>query len=161
MAPDPDAAARWLRDRAGAANWDRMLCLAGGSPLAAESLAASAHDRLDARFSQQISDLLSGRADPVEVAADWSGEELETCLGWLSVWTDQVARRRLTGSWNVPPPVETPESVIDAIPAEWIYWYRDELHGAMRRTDGVNVELTLENLLVPWAAGLEPQEARG
>ena len=161
VAPDPDAAGRWLRDRAGDADWGRMLCLAGGSPLAAESLAASGHDRLDARFSKQIIELLSGRADPVEVAADWSGEELETCLAWLSVWTDQVARRRLTGSWSVPPPVETPESVIDAIPTEWIYWYRDELHGAMRRTDGVNVELTLENLLVPWSAGLEPQEARG
>ena len=117
---------------------------------------------LDARFSRQLAELLERRADPVEIAADWSGEDLETCLTWLSVWTDELARRRLTGAWSVPPPVSVPESVIEAIPAEWIYWYRDELHGAMRRMDGaLNVELTLENLLVPWAGGLEPQEARG
>ncbi len=161
-APDPDAAVRWLRERAGEANWPRLLCLAGGSPLGAEVLAASGNDGLDARFARQISDLLMERADPVEVAADWAGEELETCLAWLSVWTDQLAKRRLTGAWAVPPPCDAPESVIDAIPAEWIYWYRDDLHGAMRRTEGaLNLELTLENLLVPWARRLEPQEARG
>jgi DNA polymerase-3 subunit delta' len=161
-APDPASAVRWLRERGGDGNWERLLCLGGGSPLAAESLAAAGHGDLDTRFSRQLAELLERRADPVEVAAEWAGEDLETCLTWLSVWTDELARRRLTGSWTVPPVVPVPESVIDAIPAEWIYWYRDDLHGAMRRTDGaLNVELTLENLLVPWAGGLEPQEARG
>ncbi len=162
--PAAGEAEAWLRERHGEADWPRLLHLAGGAPLTAAEYALAGYEAVDGRFSEQIAGLLTGRMDPVEVAAEWAGADqgLEGCLRWLSAWTDHVAWRRVTGDWRVQPPVETPETVIDAIPAAWIYWYRDEVHRAMRRMDGsLNVELTLENLLVPWAQGLEPQEGQG
>ncbi len=162
--PETGDAELWLRERHGDADWPRLLHLAGGAPLTAADYATAGYEAVDGRFSEHMAGLLCGRMDPIEVAAEWASADqgLEGCLRWLSAWTDHVAWRRQTGSWRVQPPVETPETVIDAIPAAWIYWYRDEVHRAMRRMDGaLNVELTLENLLVPWAQGLEPQEGHG
>jgi DNA polymerase-3 subunit delta' len=161
-APGTAVAERWLSDRASEPReWTRLLHFAGGAPLRAERLAAEGFLDTDTRFSGHLAGLLAGRLDPVDVAAEWAGEELPLCLAWLQHWTTRVARRLSLGNWEIPPAVDMPESVIEAIPPTRVYWYLDAVNTAMRRTDGsLNVELTLENLLVPWAHGLEPSETR-
>jgi DNA polymerase III subunit delta' len=159
IAPPPtDTAVRWLEARAGAGDWRRLLALAGDAPLMALLLAEEGFREFDQSFSKDLLDVLGGRREPLEIAAEWARRPLPTTLRWLDVWTAELVRWKATGmpAARAAAPERTLQTALEGIPLQRLFRYKDEVRSAMTRSDGVfNTQMVLEGLLAPWADRLE------
>jgi DNA polymerase III subunit delta' len=155
--PGLDEAVGWLEARGGQGDWRRLLALAGGAPLLALLLAEEGFRELDESYGRDLLDILGGRREALEVAAEWARQPLPMTLRWLDVWTAELVRLALAGaapsikSGNQP----TLQKALERIPLQRLFRYKDEVRAAMARSDGVfNTQMLLEGLLAPWADGL-------
>lgn len=159
-APDTGTALAWLESAGGKAkNWPRLLSLAGGAPLLALRLRDEGFEELDTELSRAVYDVTLGRQDPVEVAARAKGRDLGDVLRWLDHWVGELVRTALTGGAPAAEPARTKalQTLLQRIPLPRLFRYLDEIRAASARVDGaLNAQLVLENLLTPWADGLEP-----
>lgn len=142
----------WL-DRLQASNaWPEALQLAGGAPLAA----ITAMTQLDqaASMLEELAALPDGKLSPIDIAARWAKYDTGFWLEWLSRTVLQVAKQASCGaSGEIASGL--PESVLRRIDRRNLFCYLDIINGLRGQAAGsFNVQLTLENLLIHWAAGL-------
>ena len=159
IAPPPlEVALPWLEARAGGQDWQRLLALAGDAPLMAILLAEEGYRELDQAFTQDLLDVLDGRREPLEVAADWARRPLPMTLRWLDVWTSELVRLKAADVEPALAPAmrRALQTSLKRIPLQRLFRYKDEIRSAMTRNDGVfNTQMVLEGLLAPWADRLE------
>jgi len=96
--PSPDAALAWLKEETGGAVAPALLAFAGGAPLRALEYAGGRFDALNEHMQKSLGDLMSGRADVTQVAAEWQKGVLADRLVWLDLWLQSIARAALAGN---------------------------------------------------------------
>lgn len=99
---DADAIA-WLREKSGGEIDPQLLEFTGSAPLRALELAESGRfEELHERMQKSLGQLLSGRADVTQLAAEWDTKEakphLPDRLTWLDLWLTSAARAAIGGS---------------------------------------------------------------
>lgn len=150
--PSRQAALDWLTDHDETRNWGPLLEMTAGAPLAALNAAEEGLDELDQRLLADLTGIVTGRLDPIRVAAEWSKLEPATCIGWLNTRMTALIRSksRITTAAD-----EGLQILAKDLPLERVFLYLDSVQEALRRTDGaLNLQMLLESLLIPWAYGL-------
>lgn len=96
--PSAEEARAWLQAETGQPADSSLLQFAGGAPLRALEYAGGRFEALDAQMQKALADLLSGRADVTQVAAEWEKDALADRLVWLDLWLTSAARGALAGN---------------------------------------------------------------
>jgi len=159
--PASDEALAWLKASAGegASEWERLLSLAGGAPLLALRLREEGFEALDRELGRGLYEVAMGRRDPVDLAAQAQSRNLADVLRWLDHWVGELVRIGMTGAapGAGAERVKALQTLLQRIPLPRLFRYLDDVRAAAKRADGaLNAQLVLENLLTPWADGLEP-----
>lgn len=154
FAVPPEARAlEWLEDQGPDTDWRPLLSMVAGAPLAAVQAAEEGMDKLDRRFRKDLDNIASGRLDPVKAAADWSKVDPGITLTWLNGFVVSLIRRHARWDGNDGDSLQNPSKVL---PLEQLFVYLDEVQASTRRLDGaLNLQMMLENLLIPWASRLQ------
>jgi DNA polymerase-3 subunit delta' len=151
--PAEEDALRWLDQQEPGRDWRPLLRIAAGAPLAALQAAGEGVDELDQRFCEDLVEIAAGRRDPVKAASDWSKIDPRITLAWLNGFVVALIRRR---ALEMPDANDRLQNLSEVLPLEQLFMYLDEVQGSARRIDGaLNLQMTLENLLIPWATGLQ------
>ena len=96
--PARQEATRWLEKESGQAITPVLLDFAGGAPLRALEYADGRFDALNDQMTRALGNLLAGRTDVTQVAAEWAKDALADRLTWLDLWLSSAARVALAGS---------------------------------------------------------------
>jgi DNA polymerase-3 subunit delta' len=149
--PDEEALA-WLESREPGKDWSALLRVSSGAPLAALRAASEADDELDERLAEDLREIAAGRRDPVKVAAEWARLDPSKTVAWLNGIVVGLIRERGSGHGESPKGLQNLNQVL---PLGQLFRYLDEVQAALRRIDGaLNLQMTLESLLIPWASQL-------
>ncbi len=151
--PAEDDALHWLEQRAAGRDWRPLLRIVSGAPLAALRAADEGMDKLDQRFRQDLTEIAAGRRDPVKVASDWSKIDPGITLAWLNGFVVSLVRYHAGWSRDVN---DSLQNLSKVLPLEQLFMYLDEVQESTRRMDGaLNLQMMMENLLIPWATRLQ------
>ncbi len=151
--PPAETAIRWLEQRDPERDWEPLLAIVAGAPLAALQAAEEGMDELDRRFREDLAEIAAGRRDPVKTAAQWSKMDPGITLAWLNGFVVSLIRRH--GRWTERTN-DSLQNLSEVLPLEQLFLYLDEVQGSARRMDGaLNLQMALENLLIPWATRLQ------
>lgn len=151
--PPENDSIRWLEERDTGRDWRPMLRIAGGAPLAALQAAEDGMDKVDRQFREDLVEIVAGRRDPVKVASHWSKIDPAITLSWLNGFVVSLIRRH--DRWS-PAGNDGLQNLSKVLPLEQLFVYLDEVQGSTRRMDGaLNLQMMLENLLIPWTNRLE------
>jgi len=143
----------WLDRLQPSSAWAGALQLAGGAPLAA--ITAMAQLDQAASMMEELAALPGGKVSPIDIAARWAGYDTQFWLEWLSRTVQQAAKRASCGA-SAEIGSGLPDSVLRRIDRRNLFCYLDIINGLRGQAPGsFNVQLTLENLLIHWAAGLK------
>ena len=151
-APEAGESLEWLARLHPADDWRPALDLAGGAPLAA----LEAREQLDqaATMAEDFKGVGMRQRSPIEVAARWEKYDTPFVLDWLALTVQACIRRVASGDagdGRLPP-----DSVLYRIDRRNLFCYLDIINRLRAQIAGsFNVQLTLESLLIDWAAGLE------
>lgn len=96
----------WITSRIEGADPRLLLSLAGGAPLAALDAAASDHLKRRQDLFHTYSQVMTGKADPVQSAKHWLQGDITKNLGWLIEWHMDMIRLKLT---ETPPRLVNPD----------------------------------------------------
>jgi DNA polymerase III subunit delta' len=96
--PSRAEAMQWLQEQSGATLEPSLLEFAGGAPLRALEYADGRFGALNEHMQKSLADLLAGRADVTQVAAEWEKDALVDRLTWLDLWLSSAARAAVGGS---------------------------------------------------------------
>lgn len=96
--PSRAEAIEWLRVQSGTAIEPALLEFAGGAPLRALDYADGRFGALNEHMQKSLGDLLAGRADVTQVAAEWEKDALVDRLTWLDLWLSSAARGAVAGT---------------------------------------------------------------
>ena len=153
--PSRETGLAWLRSIDGEGDWERLLELAHGAPLAARELKDRDFSALEKDIARDLLSIIDRSGDPAEVAARWSrGAEPRIYVGWLNALTCTSIRARS----GVPSPSQSNEleQIIKNIDIEELFNYLDEVDRVAAWLDTpMNTQLALESLLIPWSHRLE------
>jgi DNA polymerase III subunit delta' len=158
-APPRAEALAWLAGQAGigAERAGLLLELSAGAPL--QALALAADEVLEQRASRlaRLEAVQTGKEDPLRVAADWSQEGDAVTLAWMQEWIGDMIRISLGGD---SAPVRNADlrgrlqGMAGRIAPAMLYAHLDRVTAATRMSaSGVNRQLMMEDLLLPWAQG--------
>ena len=171
--PDTDQALAWM----GAQNAQvqdvsahrRLLALASGAPLLALQYAQQGRLELYQQLLQSFENIGKKQADPVAEAKRWETAGLAYCVKWLYLWVSSLIYLKsgeavvdtskvesytaIKGAvWREP----SLDFLIDRTSSANLFAYLDQLTETSRIVNApVNVQLTLENLLLSWRQKLE------
>ncbi len=108
LAPPPAAEARaWLGEQGVAPGQAELLLgLTGGAPLAALQLAGDPWLQQREPLLEAFLGLLTGRADAVSLAAEWSKLDVQRLLHWISGWVADMLRLQMV---ERPPKLINPD----------------------------------------------------
>jgi len=154
--PSTELAVSWLKEKGVADDALTLLALADGSPLRALALDGEGVVQQRVDVFRALGEVLSGRLDPVAVAADWARSEPLRKLEWLDGWLVDMIR---IGSATEPPRVDHPDldqglrSLARRVQLPVLYTLLEQVQRA-RRLAGttVNDQLLLEDVLLGWVA---------
>jgi DNA polymerase-3 subunit delta' len=152
--PDPQTAGAWLaRHRPEVTNPALLLALTGGSPLAAAELGdGDALTRRDAMLGE-LTALLRGRADPVDIAAEWLKFGARESLYWLYHWLADIRRIQ---AGRIPPHLAGAQEgqvrqLGEGVSADALHRMLQLTERALRLVEGQsNAQLLLEDVLIAW-----------
>ncbi len=148
----------WLRKRLGAdAEAERLLRLANGSPLQAVKLAERDALKTRAAVLEQVTGLVSGKADPVTAAEDWLDLGFADTLDWLyGIVTDLI--RLKSGAMAHGPEKRAAERELTDLSQRLDFGLLFKLldtcldgRRVLERDLNLNPQLLLENMAVIWA----------
>lgn len=153
--PDRATALAWLAgqgmDDEAAAN--TALEAADGAPERALALAQEGDVLAQyERLRKQLSELLSGRSGPVDIAAQWARVPSDSLLGWMLALGNGLVRRCIRG-----------EPAVASLDVTRLYAILDQVVEARRAVIGrtnPNQALMLETLAIAWSRGRTRNPAR-
>ncbi|WP_455366631.1 DNA polymerase III subunit delta' C-terminal domain-containing protein, partial [Kaarinaea lacus] len=162
LLPGQQQTMTWLSERLGgtsgmpATDLTRLLTLAGGAPLLA--LQYAQQNALE-RYQQLLGSfekLAKNQADPVVEAKAWEAVGLAESVKWMYLWVCAMIRFK-SGIGQVDNMSEWQEPVLEPLARQldthWLYHYLDKITDTLRFVNAqVNVQLTLEDLLIDWQA---------
>ncbi|MCW9059449.1 MAG: DNA polymerase III subunit delta' [Gammaproteobacteria bacterium] len=160
-APPRAEALAWLADQAAidAQRAGLLLDLSAGAPL--QALALAADEVLEQRAAKlaRLEAVQTGREDPLRVAADWSQEADRVTLAWMQEWIGDMIRITLGGD---SAPVRNADlrdrlqGMAGRSGPAMLFAQLDRVTAAARMSaSGVNRQLMMEDLLLPWAQGAQ------
>jgi DNA polymerase-3 subunit delta' len=162
-APSREDALAWLGNQAsiGAERAGLLLDLSAGAPLQALALAADQVLEQRADKLARLEAVQLGREDPLRLAADWSQEADAVTLAWMQDWIGDMIRISLGGDTA---PVRNADlrdrlhGMAGRIGPAMLYTHMDRVTAAVRMSaSGVNRQLMMEDLILPWAQGKAAQ----
>jgi len=166
--PTPDGALQWLQSMTGASADPQLLEFAGNAPLRALDLAQGRFEALNSGMQQSIDQLLTGRKDVTQLAAEWDTKEgrpeLPDRLIWLDLWLMSIARATLGGTadlFTFPGRSAHLPSLRPALNISALYSVVDQvraLKAQLART-ALQRELAIESLLIALLQTLAPPTA--
>lgn len=130
-----------------------LLALAGGSPLAALTLAA---DQLDRRkdLLRGWQQLASGQADPVKLAAEWVKADLHLPISWMYGWVADMIRLR-NGSEERLTNLDakaTLQKLAEELDLTRLYGLLDRVLDMIKLANTqVNAQILMEGILLYWS----------
>jgi DNA polymerase-3 subunit delta' len=146
---------QWLDRLHPGGDWIEPLRVAGFCPIAA--IEAAECLETSSAMARDFSDIIGGRASPIEVAAVWSKIEPLFVLDWLSRQV-QLAIRAVQGGTNAPDGLTIGESVLQRIDRRNLFCYLDKINRLRGQPGGSwNIQMAFEGLLIDWASGLNTQ----
>jgi DNA polymerase-3 subunit delta' len=162
-APPRAESLAWLAEQAdiGAERAGLLLDLSAGAPL--QALALAADEILEQRAVKlaRLEAVQAGREDPLRVAADWAQEADAVTLAWMQAWIGDMIRISLGGDTA---PVRNADlrdrlnGMAGRIGPAMLYTHMDRVTAAVRMSaSGVNHQLMMEDLILPWAQGKAAQ----
>jgi DNA polymerase-3 subunit delta' len=92
--PSAEEALAWVRAETGAEVEPDLLEFAGHAPLKALDQ-AEGFGALHEHMQKSLEALLAGRADVVQIAAEWANDRLPDRLNWVDLWLQSMARGAL------------------------------------------------------------------
>ncbi len=153
--PASAQALAWLGQKLpGDVDAEALLALAEGAPLAA--LRFNEEGGLAARqaLMRHWADLLAGREDPLQVAAQWKPWGLTRSLQWLSSWVTDLIRLKSTAGQAVISNKDLGgqlQKLAEQLDLRTLYAYLDQLTEYSRLTaSNINEQLALEDLMITW-----------
>ena len=171
--PENNEALVWLAEqdtpKADKPTQQRLLTLAGGAPLLALKYIEQGQLEVYQQLLQSFEKLGKKQADPVAEAKRWEAAGLAHSVKWLYLWVSSVIHLKSTASvvdttvvdanlvenkalWREP----SLDFLIDRTSSEHLYAYLDQIIEVARVVNtSVNVQLTLENLLMAWCQRLK------
>lgn len=142
----------WLDQLQPGSRWREALRAAGNAPLAA--IAAAEQLDTNASMSRDLSGVGAGKLSPIEVAGRWSKLEADFVLDWLARQL-RDAILTLAGGRDRASGLTIDESVVKRMDRRNLFCYLDTINRLRGQSKGAyNLQLTLEGLLIDWAAGL-------
>jgi len=142
----------WLDQLQPGSRWREALRAAGNAPLAA--IAAAEQLDTNASMSHDLSGVGAGKLSPIEVAGRWSKLEADFVLDWLARQL-RDAILTLAGGRDRASGLTIDESVVKRMDRRNLFCYLDTINRLRGQSMGAyNLQLTLEGLLIDWAAGL-------
>jgi len=156
-APKAADAMDWLRARGSRDDWQVMLDLAGGAPLAAMELAASDLGARRRAFFEGLLRLRAGQANPVMLATQPKERYVEL-LRLLWSFTSDLILVKNGGGARVVNRDQLPllQKAAEGIHLRSLYVFLDRIQSALQALDtSANRELTFAVLLSDWAGGLD------
>jgi len=151
-APGEAVSLAWLDRLQPGAAWADALRVAGGAPLAA----IRALDDLETTrvLARDLNALGSGEGSAVDVADRWRKLAPAMVLDWLSQQVQLAIIARSAGRDSAPG-LAIGDSVLQRMDTCNLFCYLDIINRLRAQPGGsFNVQLTLEGLLIDWAAGL-------
>jgi len=150
--PAESAALAWLErvEPGDAAEWQAVLPLADGAPLAAVEL----RERIDdaRQISSELLELAGSGRSPVQIATRWAELDPRFVLNHLARQVQDMLRQALSAG----PGADFPESVMRRIDSRNLFCYLDIINELRAQAPGsFNVALTFESLLIEWSTGLK------
>jgi DNA polymerase III subunit delta' len=134
-----------------------LLDLSAGAPLQALALAADQVLEQRADKLARLEAVQLGREDPLRLAADWSQEADTVTLAWMQDWIGDMIRISLGGDTA---PVRNADlrdrlhGMAGRVGPAMLYTHMDRVTAAVRMSaSGVNRQLMMEDLILPWAQG--------
>lgn len=157
--PATPAALEWLTSEQPGEDWQLLLDLAGGAPLAALELARTGATRL----ADEMKSALTGRRfDPLVLAQEWSRDRPADRLRWLEHWLESSLRSGLgRGSDVVNNNRHTPLPSSGAgVNITAAFRLLDQTRETRRLLEGsLNTQLLFEDLLVGLAEAIAGRSA--
>ncbi|MGD2075310.1 MAG: DNA polymerase III subunit delta' [Gammaproteobacteria bacterium] len=153
-APPVGAARRWLEAQGlSAETARRCIQMAGGAPLKALELAQSDLAELRAQRLAELSQVLTGQLDAIELAGTWMDEHEPEALRWWLEWLRQLVAWRHAGRTPVDgKAVHKLQKILEAVDSRQMYQIADGITQALNSVgSGLNRQLILEDLLIRWA----------
>lgn len=153
--PSVDTARRWLESQ-GLSAQDASRCIqtGGGAPLKALELGQSGLAELRERRLDELSRVLAGQVDPVQLAGTWVGEhESESLRWWLEWLRELIAWRCAAATPNDGSAAHKLQNSSKAVDSRRMYQIADGIIQALNNVgSGLNRQLILEDLLISWAS---------
>ncbi|CAK0740781.1 DNA polymerase III subunit delta' [Gammaproteobacteria bacterium] len=154
-----DFALPWLVAR-GVGNEDAaalLLALAEGGPLTALELKRDGILEYRLTLFAELEGVITGRLAPVTVAQSWTNREIEQIIGFQWTWAADMIRLSLAPGTNLANPDLAPRllAVARLFDVRRLYARLDHLSEALRLVRGPtnpNIQLLLEDLIIPWRA---------
>ena len=161
--PEPEQALKWLAEKGvetvDQAALKRLLVLSGGAPLLARQYAEQGKLELYGELLQSFENLSKKQADPVKEARRWETAGLAHSVKWLYLWVSSLIHLKSVGGtvdtntvgeaplWREP----SLDFLITSTSHSSLYGFLDRLIETSRVINtSVNVQLTLESLLIDW-----------
>ena len=150
--PPESESLAWLDRLQPTTSWPRALRAAGNAPLAA--ITASESLEATEAMSRDFAALSSKRAAPLDVAAKWAKHEPEFVLDWLCREVQECIYG-MSGATSAVADRAVDDSVLKRMDRRNLFCYLDMINRLRGQPAGsFNVQLTLESLLIDWAADL-------
>lgn len=156
--PPRELAIAWLAQRlAPGQDAALLLDLNHGAPLAASAMAQDEKSARRASMLKDLEQVACGAADPVAVAAKWLKDGTPDGLYWLQTWVMDMIR--LKAARQAPRITNRDldqrlQQFAKRLELKELYGHLDRLSDAVRMRAGTqaNVQLLLEDVLIPWAS---------
>ncbi|MCG8429339.1 MAG: DNA polymerase III subunit delta', partial [Chromatiales bacterium] len=150
--PERAIAKAWLDEQLPQTDTDQLLNFSAGSPLQALALSQGDSLALRGKILEEFSHVLSRKADPVAVAANWASEALEQLIPWLSGWLMDMVRLKMVPNTQMLTNIDQKQhlqALASTIELKALYLLLDKLL-EMNRTLGsqLNNQMLLEDLLL-------------
>ncbi|CAK0778877.1 DNA polymerase III subunit delta' [Gammaproteobacteria bacterium] len=134
-----------------------LLALAEGGPLTALTLAQNGTLEYRLTLFEELEGVVTGRLAPVTVAQSWMAREVEQIIDFQWSWTADMIRLSLASQVGLANPDLAPRLMVLArqLGVRRLYALLDHLGEALRLVRGPtnpNLQLLLEDLLIPWRA---------
>ncbi|MCP3870437.1 MAG: DNA polymerase III subunit delta' [Gammaproteobacteria bacterium] len=150
--PDRHQARQWLASQSPEADLDLLLDLASGAPLLALDLADPETLQQRAAMLEEFFAVLTGKQDPLVVAARWDKQEPGRVLSWYSGWIIDMVRLKMapdTQSLLNPDQRKTLQLSGNSLEFKRLYELLDGAYEATRNLGGqLNSQMMLERLLL-------------